>query len=140
MSKKLCIEDAYKLAARMNKTQIIGMILLILAVSITMITGCSNTKNDCKTSEISLTNKDEVTKTNNGIEYTVKVIGFSVEGSKAEATISVNNITGTMINDGSPKTIGGLKIYLNSISVWNNGKDGFVTLQLEEEEQKCSRG
>jgi len=77
--------------------------------------------------EVSITTKDEVTKNVDGKDYTVKVIGFSSSGSKA--TISVNGVTDS-VSEGSSKTIGGLKIYAKSVSSWNNGIDGFATLQL----------
>jgi hypothetical protein len=77
--------------------------------------------------EVSLTTKDEVTKTVEGKEYKVKVIGFSSTGSKV--TLQVNGATDS-ISEGSTKTIGGLKVYVKSVSSWNNGIDGFSTLQL----------
>jgi len=77
--------------------------------------------------EVSITANDEATKTINGIDYTIKVIGFSSSGDKA--TITVNGVTDS-VTQGNSKTIGGLKIYAKSVSSWNNGIDGFATLQL----------
>jgi hypothetical protein len=77
--------------------------------------------------EVSITTKDDVKKTVAGVDYEVKVIGFSSDGAKA--TITVNGVTDS-ISEGVSKTIGGLKIYAKSVSSWNNGIDGFATLQL----------
>jgi len=77
--------------------------------------------------EVSITTKDEVTKTVDGVDYKVQVIGFSSTGSKV--TLTVNGVTDSL-NEGSSKTIAGLKIYAKSVSSWNNGIDGFATLQL----------
>jgi hypothetical protein len=76
--------------------------------------------------EVSLTTKDEVTQTVDGKEYTVKVIGF---GEDSKVVVSVNGVSES-IAEGNSKTVGGLKVYAKSVSSWNNGLDGFATLQL----------
>jgi len=87
--------------------------------------------------EVSLSPKDDVTKTVSGKDYEVKVIGFSSDGSKV--TISVNGATDS-ITQATSKTIGGLKIYAKSVSSWNNGIDGFATLQLGAQKLTLENG
>jgi hypothetical protein len=77
--------------------------------------------------EVSLTPKDDVTKTIGGKSFEVKVIGFTSTGSKV--TLSVNGVADS-IAEGASKTINGLKIYAKSVSSWNNGIDGLATVQL----------
>jgi hypothetical protein len=87
--------------------------------------------------QVSLTPKDEATKTINGKEFVVKVIGFASTASKV--TLSVNGETDS-VTEGTSKTIGGLKIYAKSVSSWNNGIDGFATLQLGAEKLVLEHG
>jgi len=87
--------------------------------------------------QVSLTPADTVTKTIQGVDYKVKVIGFDSSGSKV--TLQVNDATDSIV-EGASKTIGGLKIYAKSVSSWNNGIDGFATLQLGAEKLTLEDG
>jgi len=87
--------------------------------------------------QVSMTPADAITKTIEGKDYAVKIIGFSSTGTKV--TIQVNDATDS-ITEGTSKTIGGLKIYAKSVSSWNNGIDGFATLQLGAEKLTLEDG
>jgi hypothetical protein len=83
--------------------------------------------------ETTLERGKDTTVKSNGVDYDVKVIGFS-KGSdnKDQVIISVNGATGT-ITQGTSKKIpstGGLQIFAKTVSSWNNQAEGIATLQL----------
>jgi len=124
-------EVDFSKAINASNTNVIGQKIVLFGKELTFSSETDLSSNKIvlygSSEEVSLTPKDDVTKTVAGTSYEVKVIGFSSDGSKA--TITVNGVTDS-ITEGVSKTIGGLKIFAKSISSWNNGIDGFATLQL----------
>jgi hypothetical protein len=83
--------------------------------------------------EATLERGKDTTVKSNGVDYDVKVIGFS-KGSdnKDQVIVSVNGATGT-ITQGSSKKIpstDGIQIFAKTVSSWNNQAEGIATLQL----------
>jgi len=87
--------------------------------------------------EISLQRNESTTVTINGVEYTIRIIGFNPDND--EVVVEVNGVSDDIV-EGNSKKINDLQVYAKSVTSWSLGAEGVATLLVGSEKIVLQNG